>query len=201
MDWVRQRDRRSEGILGPVVQHRNPLTRGKHEFWDIDGVGKRVLAQWLVSVMITVAARIRAGVMQLRHRRAEQRLGLRLNRLVEPGIQRSGELASYDNRRIKLNSRVAAKSFKEDGRRRAAKSLLDRGERLVIELDRGKRLSAFGLGCSDLCITPRYSRNLTRRWRRFRRRRTGGHRLLLRQRRLIVMGRGLLGHPELALAR
>ena len=74
--------------------------------------------------------------MQLRHRRAEQRLGLGLNRLVEPGIQRSGELASYDNRRIKLNSRVAAKSFKEDGRRRAAKSLLDRGERLVIELDR-----------------------------------------------------------------
>ena len=127
-----------------------------------------------MSVMITVAARIRAGVMQLRHWRAEQRLGLRLNRLVEPGIQRSGELASYDNRRIKLNSRVAAKSFQEDRRGRAAKSLLDRSERLVIELDRGKRLSAFGLGCSDLCIAPRYSRKLTRSWRRFRRRRTGG---------------------------
>src|SRR6478736_9788288 len=103
MDWVRQRDRRSEGILGPVVQHRNPLTRGKYEFWDIDRVGKRVLAQWLVSVVITVAARIRAGVMQLRHRRAEQRLGLGLNRLVEPGIKRSRKLASHHNRGIKLN--------------------------------------------------------------------------------------------------
>jgi hypothetical protein len=46
-NWVRR-------ILGPVVEHRNPLTRGKHEFWDIDRVGKRVFAQWLVSVMITV---------------------------------------------------------------------------------------------------------------------------------------------------
>src|SRR6476469_269844 len=193
-DWVRR-------ILGPVVEHRNPLARGKYEFWDIDRAGKRVFAQWLVSVVITVAARIRAGVMQLRYRRGEQRLGLRLNRLVEPGIQRSGELASGDNRRIKLNSRVAAKSLKEDGRRRAAKSLLDRGERLVIELDRGKRLSAFGLGCSDLCITPRYSRNLTRRWRRFQRRRTGVHRISLGQRRLIVLSRGLLGHPDLAVAR
>src|SRR6476661_326590 len=201
MDWVRQRDRRSEGILGPVVEHRNPLARGKYEFWDIDGVGKRVLAQWLVSVVITVAARIRAGVMQLRHRRAEQRLGLGLNRLVEPGIQRSRKLASHHNRRIKLNSRVATKSFKEDGCGRAAESLLDRGERLVVELYRGKRLSAFGLGCSDLCITPRHGRNLTRRWRRFQRRRTGVHRISLRQRRLIVMGRGLLGHLELAVAR
>src|SRR6476660_10539891 len=139
--------------------------------------------------------------MQLRHRRAEQRLGLGLHRLVEPGIQRSRKLASHHNRRIKLNSRVATKSFKEDGRGRAAESLLDRGERLVVELDRGKRLSAFGFGCSDLCITPRYSRNLTRRWRRFQRRRTGVHRISLRQRRLIVMGRGLLGHLELAVAR
>src|SRR5262245_44333137 len=106
-------------------------TSHRYEFWDIDGVGKRLLAQWLVSVVITVAARIRAGVMQLRHRRAEQRLGLGLNRLVEPCIQRSRKLASHHNRRIKLNSRIATKSFKEDGRGRAAEPLLDRGERLV----------------------------------------------------------------------
>ena len=40
-DWGRR-------ILGPVVEHRNLLTRGKHEFGNIDRVGKRVLAQWLV---------------------------------------------------------------------------------------------------------------------------------------------------------
>src|SRR6476619_4907149 len=126
--------------------------------------------------------------MQLRHRRAEQRLGLGLHRLVEPGIQRSRKLVSYHNRRILFNAPATTESFKEDGRGRAAESLLDRGERLVVERYRGKRLSAFGLGCSDLCITPRYGRKLTRRWRRFQRRRTGVHRISLRQRRLIVMG-------------
>src|SRR5262245_1289655 len=96
-NWVRQREGRTEGILGlgPVVKHCNPLTRCKHELRDIDRVGKRVLAQRLISVMITVAARIRAVVMQLRHRRAEQCLGLRLNRLVEPGVQSPRELASH----------------------------------------------------------------------------------------------------------
>ena len=59
---------------------------------------------------------------------------------------------------IDLNLRVATKRFQQDRRGRSAESsLLDRSERLVIELDRGKRLSALGLSCSDLCIAPRYS--------------------------------------------
>ena len=92
--------------------------------------------------------------MQLHHLGAEQRLGLGLNSLVEPSAQGLRQRASDCGGGIDLNLSVATKRFQQDRRGRSAQSLLDRGERLVVELDRGQRLSALRFGRGDLGVTP-----------------------------------------------
>jgi hypothetical protein len=38
----RRRERGSEGPFWPILEHRDPLIRGKYELRDIDRIGKRV---------------------------------------------------------------------------------------------------------------------------------------------------------------